>query len=83
LGSFFIEFKFVTLPKIRIMNTNIFESTSEANDSDVVENKLDDFYYELSGEDIRNLEIAKQQSKEGKTIDMEDMLTKLEQEYAC
>lgn len=64
------------------MNTNIFESTSEANDSDVVENKLDDFYYELSGEDIRNLEIAKQQSKEGKTIDMEDMLTKLEQEYA-
>lgn len=65
------------------MNTNIFESTSEANDSDVVENKLDDFYYELSGEDIRNLEIAKQQSKEGKTIDMEDMLTKLEQEYAC
>lgn len=65
------------------MNTNIFESTSEVNDSDVVENKLDDFYYELSGEDIRNLEIAKQQSKEGKTIDMEDMLTKLEQEYAC
>lgn len=28
------------------MNTNIFESTSEVNDSDVVENKLDDFYYE-------------------------------------
>ena len=65
------------------MNTNIFESTSEVNGSDMVENKLDDFYYELSGEDIHNLEIAKQQSKEGKTIDMEDMLTKLEQEYAC
>lgn len=65
------------------MNTNIFESTSEVNESDMVGNKLDDFYYELSGEDIRNLEIAKQQSKEGKTIDMEDMLTKLEQEYAC
>ncbi|WP_277011382.1 hypothetical protein [Capnocytophaga granulosa] len=48
-----------------------------------MENKLDDFYYELNQEDIRNLEIAKQQSREGKTVDMEDMLTRLEQEYAC
>jgi len=71
------------LPKIRIMNTRVIESPSEVNTLDLVENKLDDFYYELSQEDIRNIEIAKKQSKEGKTVDMEDMLTRLEQEYAC
>jgi len=71
------------LPKIRIMNTSVIESPSEVNTLDLVENKLDDFYYELNQEDIRNLEIAKQQSREGKTVDMEDMLTRLEQEYAC
>ena len=71
------------MPKIRIMNTSVIESPSEVNTLDLVENKLDDFYYELNQEDIRNLEIAKQQSREGKTVDMEDMLTGLEQEYAC
>ncbi len=71
------------MPKIRIMNTSVIESPSEVNTLDLVENKLDDFYYELNQEDIRNLEIAKQQSREGKTVDMEDMLTRLEQEYAC
>lgn len=71
------------MPKIRIMNTSVIESPSEINTLDLVENKLDDFYYELNQEDIRNLEIAKQQSREGKTVDMEDMLTRLEQEYAC
>lgn len=71
------------MPKIRIMNTRVIESPSEVNTLDLVENKLDDFYYELSQEDIRNIEIAKKQSKEGKTVDMEDMLTRLEQEYAC
>jgi hypothetical protein len=65
------------------MNTRVIESPSEVNTLDLVENKLDDFYYELSQEDIRNIEIAKKQSKEGKTVDMEDMLTRLEQEYAC
>jgi hypothetical protein len=65
------------------MNTSVIESPSEVNTLDLVENKLDDFYYELNQEDIRNLEIAKQQSREGKTVDMEDMLTRLEQEYAC
>lgn len=65
------------------MNTRVIESPSEVNTLDLVENKLDDFYYELNQEDIRNLEIAKQQSREGKTVDMEDMLTRLEQEYAC
>ncbi len=65
------------------MNTSVIESPSEVNTLDLVENKLDDFYYELSQEDIRNIEIAKKQSKEGKTVDMEDMLTRLEQEYAC
>ena len=65
------------------MNTSVIESPSEVNTLDLVENKLDDFYYELNQEDIRNLEIAKQQSREGKTVNMEDMLTKLEQEYAC
>ena len=65
------------------MNTSVIESPSEINTLDLVENKLDDFYYELNQEDIRNLEIAKQQSREGKTVDMEDMLTRLEQEYAC
>ena len=64
------------------MNTSVIESPSEVNTLDLVENKLDDFYYELNQEDIRNLEIAKQQSREGKTVDMEDMLTRLEQEYA-
>ena len=71
------------MPKIIIMNTSVIESASEVNTLDLVENKLDDFYYELNQEDIRNLEIAKQQSREGKTVDMEDMLTRLEQEYAC
>ena len=71
------------MPKIKIMNTSVIESPSEVNTLDLVENKLDDFYYELNQEDIRNLEIAKQQSREGKTVDMEDMLTRLEQEYAC
>ena len=71
------------MPKIRIMNTSVIVSPSEVNTLDLVENKLDDFYYELNQEDIRNLEIAKQQSREGKTVDMEDMLTRLEQEYAC
>ena len=71
------------MPKIRIMNTSVIESPSEVNTLDLVENKSDDFYYELNQEDIRNLEIAKQQSREGKTVDMEDMLTRLEQEYAC
>ncbi|MEB3075510.1 hypothetical protein VJJ08_09400 [Capnocytophaga gingivalis] len=65
------------------MNTSVIESPSEVNTLDLVENKLDDFYYELNQEDIRNLEIAKQQSREGKTVNMEDMLTRLEQEYAC
>ena len=65
------------------MNTSVIESPSEVNTLDLVENKSDDFYYELNQEDIRNLEIAKQQSREGKTVDMEDMLTRLEQEYAC
>ena len=65
------------------MNTSVIESPSEVNTLDLVENKLDDFYYELSQEDIRNIEIAKKQSKEGKTVDMEDMLARLEQEYAC
>jgi hypothetical protein len=65
------------------MNTSVIESPSEVNTLDLVENKLDDFYYELNQEDIRNIEIAKKQSKEGKTVDMEDMLTRLEQEYAC
>ena len=65
------------------MNISVIESPSEVNTLDLVENKLDDFYYELNQEDIRNLEIAKQQSREGKTVDMEDMLTRLEQEYAC
>ena len=40
-----------------------------------------DFYYELSSEDLVKLEIAKQQSKEGKTISMEEMLDKLEAKY--
>ena len=65
------------------MNTSVIESPSEVNTLDLVENKLDDFYYELNQEDIRNIEIAKQQSREGKTVNMEDMLTRLEQEYAC
>ena len=65
------------------MNTSVIVSPSEVNTLDLVENKLDDFYYELSQEDIRNIEIAKKQSKEGKTVDMEDMLARLEQEYAC
>lgn len=71
------------MPKIRIMNTSVIESPSEVNTLDFGGDKLDDFYYELNQEDIRNLEIAKQQSREGKTVDMEDMLTRLEQEYAC
>lgn len=65
------------------MNTSVIESPSEVNTLDFGGDKLDDFYYELNQEDIRNLEIAKQQSREGKTVDMEDMLTRLEQEYAC
>ena len=71
------------MPKIRIMNTSVIESPSEVDALDFGGDKLDDFYYELNQEDIRNLEIAKQQSREGQTVNMEDMLTRLEQEYAC
>ena len=36
-----------------------------------------DFYYELSPIDLKKLEKAEQQSKEGRTINMNDLLTKL------
>ena len=40
-----------------------------------------DFYYELSPIDLKKLEKAEQQSKEGRTINMNDLLTKLKAKY--
>ena len=40
-----------------------------------------DFYYELSPIDLKKLEKAEQQSKEGRTINMNDLLTKLKDKY--
>ena len=45
---------------------------------EVLEN---DFYYELSPIDLKKLEKAEQQSKEGRTINMNDLLTKLKAKY--
>ena len=43
---------------------------------EVVEPKEQDFYYELSLQDLEKLKRAEQQSKEGKTISMDDLLSK-------
>ena len=46
-----------------------------------VEILKNDFYYELSPRDLKKLEKAEQQSKEGRTINMNDLLTKLKAKY--
>ena len=48
---------------------------------EVVEPKEQDFYYELSLQDLEKLKRAEQQSKEGKTISMDDLLSKLKAKY--
>ena len=48
---------------------------------EVVETKEQDFYYELSLQDLEKLKRAEQQSKERKTISMDDLLSKLKAKY--
>ena len=48
---------------------------------EVVEPKEQDFYSELSLQDLEKLKRAEQQSKEGKTISMDDLLSKLKAKY--
>ena len=48
---------------------------------EVVEPKEQDFYYDLSLQDLEKLKRAEQQSKEGKTISMDDLLSKLKAKY--
>ena len=48
---------------------------------EVVKPKEQDFYYELSLQDLEKLKRAEQQSKEGKTISMDDLLSKLKAKY--
>ena len=48
---------------------------------EVVEPKEQDFYYELALQDLEKLKRAEQQSKEGKTISMDDLLSKLKAKY--
>ena len=48
---------------------------------EVVEPKEQDFYYELSLQGLEKLKRAEQQSKEGKTISMDDLLSKLKAKY--
>ena len=48
---------------------------------EVVEPKEQDFYYELSLQDLEKLKRAEQQPKEGKTISMDDLLSKLKAKY--
>ena len=42
----------------------------------------EDFYYELSSEDIERLKKSEQQIKEGKTISSEELFQKLRAKYA-
>ncbi|WP_460484720.1 toxin-antitoxin system, antitoxin component [Capnocytophaga sp. HP1101] len=49
---------------------------------EIAEPEEDDFYYELSSEEIERLKKSEQQIKEGKTISSEELFQNLRTKYA-
>ena len=65
--------------EVEVLNYNI--KFSETN-SPIFEEREDDFYYELSSEEVERLRKSEQQIKEGKTISSDQLFKKLRAKYA-